>query len=584
MLLPSVPDDLAAMLDTMAQSSMTRQIVYARSDSNQRQPRQQVSINLPSSKVGSITDFRSSYLSMDVELTGIIPAVDAVFAFVAVDELNNPQIVTAGNFNINFGQSTSKCFSVVDTDAFIREELLMLPDFQDLVGRYGGDLTVVNDLQVDGTLLITVLSDNYDSRDSSVTGFYHPKFYITNAKLFGGVVFLVFGCDSAETVEGEMQYPRTEMGSTCFIQRVELEINSDTVVELDLCNILGAINMYTKNKEWIETNGNLTSLTGNIYSRGWTGERRIEIDLRYMQALATLWPIGLSEGQDVSMRLLITLAPTTECLIQKTVNDRSSYVCRNIEWHYHLIELEDPVLLGELQDRINSEQGLSVIYSSWQNFTSEINSSGSPDILLNYSFARFLGYTGVFRQKRLIQDVSANRKLSTFLKLGVNNYRLKINNRYYPSDSVEFLDNPLDPRGSEIEGFKNFLNMFSLNMISEEHLSSTLASVNYDSNGLFDTITAQDTLFFYPSSFITAISVSASSPHDDVYSLKHLPSAINLSNRSRGTIEFRGLTLQDKISRFDNTLQEFPVTFNCFGKYSNIVIFKLGGNIVQHVK
>jgi hypothetical protein len=113
-------------------------------------------------------------------------------------------------------------------------------------------------------------------------------------------------------------------------------------------------------------------------------------------------------------------------------------------------------------------------------------------------------------------------------------------------------------------------------------LTSPTAAKNFNPTGLFDDWGDQSTGRFFSPAFIMAISTNAN-VHDDPHSLSKSEVGVDISGRSRATLELRNIDLTDVTSRFDPTEDEWPVQLDVFGKYGNVVIFH-NTNRVTHLK
>ncbi len=566
MLQPVVSKAIIAGITAKSHIPAVRNIISQRSDSNNYNPRQQIYINIPNGH--ALTDLRDSYLTMDVEFPTIIAPIADVTVFECRDTANAVAVTVFGTFQIQFGASTSPCLSGATSPAALEAAINNLYDFQRLVIKYGGSVTVTpaETFVLTGRYIITINSDNYEA---SLTTTNSPVFSMTSG-LTGGVgVPLHVVCDTVASVSGARAYPRMEYNYASIIQRVEIHINGQVVMECGNAHILASIISYEKNRDYIETQADYWGV-GSDLLMFWRGQRRLGIDLRHFELLRSVLPLNYSP--ETSFKIVLTLAAPNDCLVWKTLNDNLTYNVNNVDYHYHSLKLHDEDLIDQITAQIQSPEGLVYPYISYDDITNQINSSGNIDMLLSWDFQRFLGIYAVQRRIDYISDPENERKLSTFLRSSIDNARLKSGQTYFPLDAIEMIQNPLDFRPSLIEGWMNYINFAQLEDPSRQSLIVPLAGVNYNSSGLFDTIVL-DGEFFMPSTFILGISTDPSDNHQ--YNLDEASYGWDTTGTSNTSLELRNINLITEDTPGGATSQH-PVELTVFGKYTSFLTFSAG--------
>lgn len=331
-------------------------------------------------------------------------------------------------------------------------------------------------------------------------------------------------------------YPRLERFAP-LIQIARVDFDSTNVINLNNCMVLQSSDMlmecidsYTSNY-WVHND-----LEDGYYN---SGSFRIKIHLKYIQLLHSILPLG---SLNAIVKVYFTTSFANQALIQSASNQ--SFILSDVRWNYHRI-----ILNGDEKIKLDNQvrgDGMVIPFYNWSDFTIEINSGISQqNVIFNPACSNLLGVMFSFLDLPYTQDSSHKRKFSTFLNNYIVNYRLKINEKYYPLNIVNTIDGTdlLEP----IEELTRFINMYK--RYDYEEGQSPKLFIAYTVFGQQDLASAQ----IYNSQFdqtfnqssIMAIScadVGYQGPYEKCVFMNQALNGVNTSNVTNVILELQGMS------------------------------------------
>lgn len=541
-------NEIVDLLEASSLPDTVRKQVFENSQNDSYRPGNTMRFNMPQEMT---SDFRDAYLQVDVALSNITAEVAQTQS---VSVRNNAGVVTAptsGNFDLllhigDAGVAIVNNIAFGSTPAAITSLLA-----SQLAGRLATEFTptVTTSYDTGGVLTMTFTNMNVIPDDLG---------YVIEIRsdLIAAANLLVPG--STVIVAGSLRFPRLEsnfIGS--MIQRVKVEINGQAFSEIDRYSVLHNIWAKTQPLGWGITSARLLNHADRsdaTRSLSPTGTLRLTGRLYGLGVLDHVYPFQLVKG--LQFRVEITLNTANDALVQASSSASGTYLITNAEMHYHSLRLPQATLV-KLKNKIDTT-GLFYGYETFQSFATPISGS-SKDVLINFSFNRFTGICFVFREDAFISDPSNFDKQSSFVNGDIRSFRLKIQSKYFPTNTIESV-----AAGDVTESYNEFMRFFGLTANSRLEPHQAIAGLSYDSIAHTDLKTTYNGL--YQPSFIGCVSTDPHSKELD----KHVHSS-GINTSGQGNI---GLELKQMLQL------AFPTNLTVFGRAQQVMILSKSGSTI----
>lgn len=400
-----------------------RQQAYVQGNQTNYSPGQTIQIVLPNS--GTV-DLSNSYVEFDMSLTNVV-AGTPLRTVIQV----GAGVATGGSYDILFNGSSIGTFlwnqagGNASTPGTIVYELTnggILDPYGITVTSFGPstDVNVGIELRWDSPYINGALQPlNPFSINNRVTG-------------AGPSVIPLFistpGFYTAATPRVEKYLP--------IVNKFQVNFNSQTIVDIPNANRLMA---------FIQQMDSIDDMTGKTYEmpyfeNGFTigsgNTAKFRIDLSFVDFFKIIHPLQLYNNAQVQINL--ELEQPRYCLIcsDATNSGNQSYLLQNVRLQYHRLSLTDSDI-RMLKAKIASPEGLIIPFKSWNSFAGTVLSGqANANIIFNPSRKHFLGIGILMLDQSYYADATNIRKLSTFLRNQIDNYRLRVGDVYFPVDRV----------------------------------------------------------------------------------------------------------------------------------------------------
>jgi hypothetical protein len=402
-------------------SENLRQQSYVQGNQTNYTPGQTIQIVLPNN--GTV-DLSNCYLEFDMSLTNQIAALPLTFTVTATPAPTGGTwslyfegyLVGTYNYNATAAQIQAALLSNVTIPTSNTTSNTVLQSY----GIYGaGNITVTGGPLASGALSFSIGSYYYNQY------LYGMPFTVTNG--LTTTTSLVI----ANTQFYVGPSPLVEK-YTPIANKLQVNFNSLTIIDVPFANRLiaaiqqmdGQDNVLGKIYEGAYYE-NGTSITINSLFR-------MKLDLSFIDFFKIIHPVQLYNNAQIQIN--IQLEQPQYCLIQ--ANNTQSYLLQNVKLQYHKLTLHESELMM-LKNRIMEPGGLVLPFKSWNTFTGVILSGqANANIIFNPARKHFLGILVLMLGQNYYGTSSNIRKLSTFLRNQIDNYRLRVGDTYFPVDRV----------------------------------------------------------------------------------------------------------------------------------------------------
>jgi hypothetical protein len=519
-------------------------------------PSNYVRFNIPSD---CIADFRDSYVTMDIYMTGnAIAQTPSTLTWQALTAAGPfPVNAPTGTFQLEYkgfqnGTPTGlqPLILVTASNTDIANYLLTIPTFkQDFnvytLADFNQKFTVANTLSIlpAPSLVITCLDKSIKFLDNNGAAIY---IRVVNTNVRDSVTGAFLDIIPISVVNGTPAFPRTEYGSGAFIDRVQIEFNSETFCEIENYNRLWAIYDKLKLVDHRRCSGTLLSNEVIFKETYFEGGKRVEIPLWGCGILNNIFPFMFSKN--IQLRITLRLSDPRICLVNSVGNDGTqSYYANNCQFQYHQIYIDEAVA-NRIKQKMAGE-GLVYGFENYLSFSDSITGT-TFDKNVDFNVKSFLGILGVMQEQNFYGDWTKFHKTDSFIRNNIQSYRLKVGSDYYPKNTIDTLPQNLANLYSVpdvVQPFSELMRFFGLFQpldinpdINDEATAALGYYSNYHSGFYLDSYISN--LYNYPS-FIMAISTDSEAREVDK-SYHDMSSGINATGQNSITFELRNLQLQ----------------------------------------
>lgn len=548
-----LPSEVQGLLNSTMSTPDTREQVYQQAENTgQINPGSVIRFNIPAQDVA---DFRDSYVQVQLTMTNPVASVNERFEYLATNVLGNQEAAATAYFQLEFmGWTTAGNFTQASTNVQIQSALNALPSV--INNGLVGHLIVTNTLSVDGALNIVNNSPNFNINSMNYRMINVVGWFGTN----GANTHILEIRQNINTI-GSIQYPILEYGIGSIIDRITVEINSETFIDITQYFLLWQMYSRLKLVDSRRTSGIVLYNEGQEKDFIFTGAKKFAIPLFGVGILDNIFPLGLVPG--IQFRITIYLAQPTIALTTNVNGSTSSYYVQDCRFYYHNMKYGNDVL-NALSRQLTSSQGITYGFVNWSNYNTNITGNTSQ-LVLNFNLKRFLGVCAVMRQNNFFNDNTELYKNSSFIKNMISNYRLKVGSNYFPKDKVELtnVNDDVVEAWIEVARFFGIFRPLSLDpSINDEALADLNYAADYHNEILYETNGQPDL-----PSFIMAISTDSTS-YDNADMERHdYPRGIDTSGQLNVTLELNNYTLLS-----DNTA-------SVFGKFLGMCILRTSAAI-----
>lgn len=394
-----------------------RQQAYVQGNQTNYAPGGTIQIVLPNN--GTV-DLSNSYVEFDMSLSGNVAGTSLITLI-----QRGPGAVAAdsGNYDITFKGAiiTTPSWNTIGTQiaANINDSRILEPYGVTVAGA-GVDVNTGITLTWSTAYTSNVLLPDPVGVLGRITGTgatVSIPLFITNTQDY-----------SAPTPRVEKYMP--------IVNKFQVNFNSQTIVDIPNANRLMAL---------IQQMDSVDDLTGKQYETAYyengfsitPGQTsRFKIDLSFVDFFKIIHPLQLYNNAQVQINL--ELEQPRYCLIcsDATNSGNQSYLLQNVRLQYHRLNLTDrDVRL--LKEKINSSEGLIIPFKSWNSFAGTVlEGQANANIIFNPSRKHFLGIAILVLSQAYYARANNIRKLTTFLRNKIDNYRLRVGDIYFPVDRV----------------------------------------------------------------------------------------------------------------------------------------------------
>lgn len=238
-----------------------------------------------------------------------------------------------------------------------------------------------------------------------------------------------------EAQQYQPQTPRVEKFCP-LINKMSVNFNSEIVIDIPNANrLMSFIQLMDPINDKFGKSYEVTyDELGNEIDTNTS--QKMKLDLSFVDLFKIILPLELFPNAQIQINL--NLEDPRFCLICSTQTNsaQQSYSLTNVRLQYHKIQLtnEDRALINS---RLNSPSGLIIPFKSWASFNGTVLSGqANANITFNPIRKHFLGIGVLVLGQTYYNDARNSRKISTFLRNAIDNYRLKVGNLYFPLDRV----------------------------------------------------------------------------------------------------------------------------------------------------
>jgi hypothetical protein len=137
-------------------------------------------------------------------------------------------------------------------------------------------------------------------------------------------------------------------------------------------------------------------------------------------------------GQQLHLELI--LEQPAACIVSDAVNP--TYVMQNAQYHYKQI-----TFTSTYREMLNAKLAagpINILYLNYANYTNQVAASTTNITnVLPWKYSRFLGFNVIARSTAAISSLTTDGKMVNYLNSSIFlNTRTKINNIYFPADSI----------------------------------------------------------------------------------------------------------------------------------------------------
>lgn len=246
--------------------------------------------------------------------------------------------------------------------------------------------------------------------------------------------------------------PRLERFQT-FFDYVYIQIDNETVYNLTDANILEPIlvmldsefsssvyNLYGAGHEFglgfTEVSASANFGSGDpVFTVNWI-TRQLRIGLQNIDLFKHILPLKVLGNRQ--LRLYMHLDSANRTLVcstsANTANQSFTLAIPKLQYHKLILSPQEEANLLQLK---NSPSGIVIPFRGWSNYKQPILvGSSSLNIIFNPSQANLLGIFFTMFSTEYAANATNHRKLTTFLKNNIGNYRLKVGSVYFPLDAI----------------------------------------------------------------------------------------------------------------------------------------------------
>lgn len=225
-------------------------------------------------------------------------------------------------------------------------------------------------------------------------------------------------------------------GVAGLIDRVRVLIGSALVTELINFNLLYQQYLLSCGTQAYSTTKNiLTGCNDNLATRTSDFSNNTKVWTlpigEVVRFLGCVVPTGWMSNQ---IHIEIYFAPANFCI--ESDRTGTSYSIENIEFHYRKITVTD-AYRSRLNSRISSG-GLQIPFLNFSNYNRNMPAATTrQQNNLPWKYSRFIGFYCVNRDQNALSLAATQGKFTNYLLYNqFDNSRLKVNNIYFPADSV----------------------------------------------------------------------------------------------------------------------------------------------------
>lgn len=398
-----------SLVDPCSYTDAIRQQFLINSDSSSYNPGQQLTFTLPSSDV---LDLSEAYIDFDLSFINPVAEIPAEYSLGTFG-------ATTGQFQMGFnGQYSIPLVANAATALEVENAINSIPSFRGkgyTVAVVGGPLPAA----------ITITISNYD-------------FWGATEQQEGGLTMLPNVHTGAialtSVIAGVLSQPRMEKYLP-IAKNITVQVASSEVVNLSNANVLQIIDYMsdTNISAAMKFNEIAFQRNGMGLQYGSFVARKMGLRLKDIDLLQKLIPASLIPN--FSCKIFILLEDASRCLVQSIANQ--SYIISNPRLICHALKIAESEKAA-IREAISSSDGLVIPFRTFGNFNQTILSGTTNQfILFNPSVSRLLGCYFVFQDNTYISTPSNTQKLSSFVRAGLNSFRIKIGSQYYPRDRIQ---------------------------------------------------------------------------------------------------------------------------------------------------
>lgn len=390
----------------------------------------------------SIIDFTEAYFDMNISFTNMVAEVPTI---VTIQYGVTSAVPLSGGFYFQWQGFVSDSVPFNATQAQIQAGIESLPGFH----SQGYRITNITGAAAlspasNAGIVVTIGSFNYWGYP------FGGLTAVTQISDAANPHVAVVRVDVALTQAGVLSSPRLERFAPIFAQ-VQVQLNSLTPVDTVNWNVLYSIDCMIRpdiaqNERYYDE----AELENGIGLTTQINSYNLKIETKKIGLFQTLLPLELMENPDLTIR--IQLEQPQNCLIR--ANGTQSYTIANPKLHYHVISI-DKVEKELIKAQIDGE-GLVIPFRNWSGYDGNLAiGENQKKLIFNPSVSSLLGIYFVIYSTDYAQVQTNKRKITTYLKNGLSNYRLKVGNVYYPLRDIES-SNTFQAQAEQIKELRNF--------------------------------------------------------------------------------------------------------------------------------
>lgn len=335
--------------------------------------------------------------------------------------------------------------------------------------------------------------------------------------------------------EPTLGFPRLErFAPLILITRVDFD--STNVINVNNCHVLQSMDMLTE----IVDSYNSNYWYHNDLENGYYSDVpfRVKIHMKYVPLLHTILPLN---SVNAIVKKYLTTTQANTALIQSASNQ--GYILSDCRWNYHRL-----ILNADEQAKIDSTikgTGLVIPFTNWFDFPVVIPAGTvQNNVIFNPNCSNLLGVMFSFVNEPYSLDPSNRRKYSTFLNNYITDYRIRINEKYFPLNIVNTIDGT--DLVESVEELKRLISLYKGYDYSEGQqqtlfLVYTIPGSQNDPNA--DQYVAQFDINMRQSAImgISCADVGYEGPYKKCNMLNQAINGVNTSNVTNCILELKGM-------------------------------------------